>query len=482
MQPKSSPLWKRWGWILLVLALLGGGVGLTAWYKFFREEPQHFDSMADQFKYGSIGAEAEDGLPYWVWLVLPRIFHEHLSGPGGYASLGILWEEGHETPVGFSLKTIGFPRIGINCSLCHSGSYRTNPSQFPVVVTGAPSTRLDLQGYQRFLANCATDPRFTADVILKEIEYNTKLSPLDKLLYRYVIIPRTRQGLLQTKERFAWTNSRPDWGPGRIDPFNPVKFHQLGMDASKDSSIGNSDMEPLWNRAARHGHHLHWDGLNDSLTEVVLSGAIGDGATTKSLPKENLQRMQDWLEDLPAPKYPLAVDAALAAKGEPVFQKNCAECHGRGGKLTGTVIPIKEVGTDTHRLGMWSQEAADRYNAFQTNASWKFERFQKNDGYVAVPLDGIWMRAPYLHNGSVPTLEDLLKPAAKRPTEFYRGYDVVDPKEVGFIHSGPEAKLAGFLYNTSVEGNGNGGHEGKKYGTELSTDEQKALIEYLKTQ
>src|SRR5262249_1830565 len=148
-------------------------------------------------------------------------------------------------------------------------------------------------------ANCATDPKFTADAILPMIEYNTKLSPLDKLLYRYVIIPRTRQGLLQTKDRFAWTNSRPDWGRGRIDPFNPVKFHQLGMDPAKDSSIGNSDMEPLWNRAARHGHHLHWDGLNDSLTEVVLSGAIGDGATAKSLPKESLQRMQDWLEDLP---------------------------------------------------------------------------------------------------------------------------------------------------------------------------------------
>src|SRR5262245_8014381 len=116
MQSQASQRWKRWGWILLVVLLLGGLVGFTAWFKLFREEPQHFGSMADQFKYGSIGTEAEDGIPYWVWLVLPRVFPEYLNGPGGYASLGILWEEGQETPVGFSKKTIGFPRIGINCA------------------------------------------------------------------------------------------------------------------------------------------------------------------------------------------------------------------------------------------------------------------------------------------------------------------------------------------------------------------------------
>jgi hypothetical protein len=481
MNTQPSKNWKRWGRFLLVVLLLGGLIGFTAWYKLLREVPQHFDSLADQFKYGSIGAEDEDGLPYYVWLVLPRVFPEYLHGPGGYASLGIAWEEGHETPVGFSKKTIGFPRIGINCSLCHSGTYRTDSQQFPILVPGAPSTRLDLQGYQRFLANCASDPRFTADVILPIIEYNSKLSPLDKLLYRFVIIPRTRQGLLQTKERFAWTDSRPDWGRGRIDPFNPVKFHQLGMDPAKDHSIGNSDMEPLWNRAARQGHFLHWDGLNDSLTEVVLSGAIGDGATAKSLPTENLMRMQDWLQNLPAPRYPYPIDAALAAQGEPLFRRHCAECHAQGGKRNGLVIPIDELGTDRNRLGMWSQEAADLYNSYPPNASWKFHRFQKHDGYVAVPLDGIWMRAPYLHNGSVPTLEDLFKPASKRPTEFYRGYDVYDRESVGFIHKGPEAMGAGFHYKTSIQGNGNGGHEGQKYGTELSSPEQKALVEYLKT-
>jgi hypothetical protein len=481
MGRRVASKWQRWGKVLVVVLLVGGLIGYAAWYKLLREEPQHFDTLQEQFLYGSIGTEAEEGLPYWVWLVLPRVFPQYLPGPGGYASLGVVWEEGRETPVGFSKKTIGFPRVGINCAICHSGTYRTGPQEYPTVVAGAPATRIDVLGYQRFLFACASDPRFTADNILPEIEYNTKLSPVDKLLYRYVLIPRTRDGLLQSKQRFAWTDSRPDWGRGRIDPFNPVKFHQLGMSPANDKSIGNSDMEPLWDRAARKGHLLHWDGLNDSLREVVLSGAIGDGATAKSLPYDDLGRLENWLQDLPPPKYPYPIDSALAAKGEPLYQKHCAECHAPGGQRTGKVIPADEIGTDAHRLGMWSQEAADIYNRYPPNASWKFQHFQKHDGYVAVLLDGVWLRAPYLHNGSVPTLEDLLEPAAKRPRVFYRGYDVYDRQRTGFVHDEKEAKPTGFRYDTAVEGNGNAGHEGEKYGTTLTPDQKRALVEYLKT-
>lgn len=401
---------KFWRWVrrtVLLVLLLGLAGGFVVWNKLFREVPQEFDSMAERFKYGSIGTENEEGLPYLIWVVLPAAFPEYLPGPGGYASLGLVWEQGRETPVGFSKKTIGFPRIGINCALCHCGTYRTDENQSPVVVPGAPANRLDLLAYQRFLNACASDSRFTADTLMPLIEYNNKLSPLDKFLYRSVLIPRTREGILAAKARFAWTESRPDWGRGRIDPFNPVKFHQLKMDPDKDHSIGNSDMEPLWNRASRKGHWLHWDGLNDDLTEVVLSGAVGDGATAKTLPYDDLIRLERWLGDLPAPPYPYPIDPALASRGEPIFREYCADCHGPGGKRTGQPIPNAEVGTDAHRLGMWSQEAADIYNRFPLERGFRFQHFQKHDGYVAVPLDGLWLRAPYLHNGSVPSLEEI---------------------------------------------------------------------------
>ena len=63
----------------------------------------------------------------------------------------------------------------------------------------------------------------------------------------------------------------------------------------------------------------------------------------------------------------------------------------------------------------------------------RFQTFRKTNGYANAPLDGLWLRAPYLHNGSVPTLEALLSPPAERPRAFLRGYDVYDPRAMGFV-------------------------------------------------
>src|SRR6266705_974335 len=91
---------------LVLLAVAGAWFG---WYKFFREEDQPpFANEAERFKYGSIGAEFSRGIPYWIWVVLPRIFPDLTPGAGGYKSFGLVWEEGQEIPVGFSKKVIGF--------------------------------------------------------------------------------------------------------------------------------------------------------------------------------------------------------------------------------------------------------------------------------------------------------------------------------------------------------------------------------------
>jgi mono/diheme cytochrome c family protein len=515
--PSAPATW--WPLILRVLAaLLIAGVlaGASAWYYIFREVPQPYageeEFSREAFLYGSIGTEDAQGLPYWVWVVLPRVFPEYLPEPrtGGYAALGILWEPGEPMPVGFSKKTIGFDRVGINCALCHAGSYRVRAEGSPTVVAGAPATRVDPLAYQRFLFACASDPRFNADVLMRAIGYETKLSAAENLLYRRALIPRTRAALLEQKKAYAWTQKNPDWGRGRIDPFNPVKFTLLEMEP--DGSVGNSDMQPLWNRRARVGHSLHWDGLNTSLTEVVDSGAIGDGATYKSLPAAQLRKMEAWLMDLQPPAYPWKElgrepDEKLIAAGRQVYAKTCAVCHATGkekmegepqgpsARRNGTVIPIDEIRTDRSRLGMWSQDAADRYNTKAQGYPFAFKSFVKNDGYLAVPLDGLWLRGPYLHNGSVPTVADLLKPAAERPTVFWRGYDVIDPVGLGFI-SGEEARKAGGWKQEvardgkPVPGNGNGGHQDIKdrdgkvlinYGTGLPPEQRKALLEFLKT-
>ena len=130
--------------VAAAVLVLGAGLGLLAWGKLFREGPDPvFDDPVEQFKYGSLGGERDAGLPYWIWVVLPRVFPDLLPGPGGYASFGVVWEEGRELPVGFVKKTVGFPRVGNNCALCHTGTYRASPEAAPVVVPGAPAHSLN---------------------------------------------------------------------------------------------------------------------------------------------------------------------------------------------------------------------------------------------------------------------------------------------------------------------------------------------------
>jgi hypothetical protein len=436
-----------------------------------------FASVEEEFKYGSVGIESEEGMPYWIWQALPRVFADKMPRPGGYESFGFVWEPGRELPIGFSTAELfGGRRIAINCAFCHTGAYRLEPAGPRRIVAAGPGNLVNPQAYVRFLQTVAEDPRFNANDLLAAIDGMTRLSWMERIQYRWLLIPATRRALRRQKEQYAWANRNPDWGAGRIDPFNPVKFGILKQPI--DTTIGNSDMVPLWNMKERRAMPLHWDGLTTSLHESVLSSAIGDGASRKSVALANLGRIEQWLMELTSPRYPLNIDAALAARGAPVFAEHCASCHAPGGKQAGAVIPVGEVGTDAHRLNMWTSASASAYNAFADGYQWDFSGFRKTNGYVAVPLNGLWLRAPYLHNGSVPSLQELLEPPDKRRKVFYRGYDLYDPMRGGFVSDGPNAERIGTRYDTERPGNGNGGH---LYGVALAADEKRALIEFLKT-
>jgi mono/diheme cytochrome c family protein len=463
--------------VLLVLLVVATVLGIVAWYQLFREVPQpEFSSAEEAFKYGSVGIEENQGIPYWIWAALPSIFPEYLPRPGGYASLGLPWEEGAETPVGFSKRRIGYERVAINCAFCHAASVRSAPGMAPKIYAGGPSHTFDVLAYQRFLFRCASDPRFNADTILHRVGQIHQLGPVEGLVYRYLLIPGTRKALLEQKKQFEWTDSRPDWGPGRIDPFNPVKVAVLKVDVG--DTVGNSDMVPIWNLKTREGMAYHWDGMNENIDEVFHSSAIGDGASPKSIPLPKLARLRDWLKETRPPAFPFPVNADLAKAGEPIYARECAACHAFGGARTGKVEPLASVGTDRNRLDMWTKESAAAYNAYAKDYPWGFKGFRTTDGYVNVPLDGVWIRAPYLHNGSVPTLADLLEPQEKRPKVFYRGYDVYDPVRGGFVSTGPEAERVGRRFDTAERGNSNAGHN---WGTALSPEEKAALVEYMKT-
>jgi hypothetical protein len=191
-----------------------------------------------------------------------------------------------------------------------------------------------------------------------------------------------------------------------------------------------------------------------------------------------LNRVNQWIMDLPPAKYPFAIDQALASRGGEIYSSQCASCHAFGGPTTGKIVPIEEVKTDPNRMNHWPQSAADSFNKYADGYPWAFHNFRSSNGYVALPLDGIWARAPYLHNGSVPTLLDLLEPPESRPKLFYRSYDVYDQQRVGFVSSGQEAEREGWRYDVSVTGNSNEGHW---WGTNLTPDEKRALVEFMKT-
>ena len=259
----------------------------------------------------------------------------------------------------------------------------------------------------------------------------------------------------------------------------------------------------------------------------------------------NIWKMEEQLagptafEGLKPPAWPSevfgAIDQAKAQKGAVLYKQRCERCHmpevksaeiqdnqyweaGLAGKrfLKLNVVPLEVIGTDpreatnwaqrtavTDKLGLGTVAATDglrvvttkirdiNYDAMKLTPEQRMEwNGYRADGvaaplgYRARPLEGLWATPPFLHNGSVPNLYQLLLPADQRDKTFYVGSREFDPKNVGFT----TAKFdGGFLFDTSTAGNSNAGHEFRNgsgkgvIGPELSDDERWAIIEYLKT-
>ena len=478
---------------ILVVAATLGGYGL--WYYLLREQPDPAQpTPQEHFKHGAIGLSTESRLPYYIWQVLPTMFPEKLpasdrlsgsgtvshpdrpSGKSGWASFGFIFEPGQEIPIGFSLRRIGYPALEANCSLCHTGTYRTSPADTPKVILGSPAHGLDLQLFQHFLFACATDPRFTPANVLQAINQVHPTSWFEGLVYRFLIIPVTKHGLLTQKIEYSWQDTRPMQGRGRVDTFNPTKFNVYHL--PDDQSIGTVDLPQIWNQRPRESLWLHWDGNNNKLEERNYAAAMAVGATPKSVIPASFKQVTDFLLDLQPPRFPFPVDQSKAARGKAIYDRGCAGCHAFGSPQNGQVTPIDLVATDRHRLDSFTQELVDKFHAINFGPPFKFDAYRKTNGYSNLPLDGCWARPPYLHNGSVPTLWDLLQPVEQRPKVFYTGYDVYDPQHVGFVTSGPEAERVGFKYEVCTSGNSQVGHT---YGTQLKDGEKWELIEYMKT-
>jgi hypothetical protein len=297
-----------------------------------------------------------------------------------------------------------------------------------------------------------------------------------------------------------------DPGPGRIDAFDgardlmyneffpqkaPVKYPHLW-------SFGSLD----W---------IHYDSNTTSVIERNMGQALGLGAIYdpksghSTIIVRNLHSLESTALKLTPPAWPAAFgkpDPTSVARGSQIFVTTCAACHNDNSNPS--LVPLTDIGTDSARaLNFASMDGTERFVdklaaslalirqvAYQDEnltpaeiASIERGRhnvWQATSEYAPRSLHGIWANAPYLHNGSVPTLADLLTSQELRPEKFFVGTHEYDPVKVGYETTSTSDSLS-VEFDTTLPGNGNLGHSGAKYGTTLSKEDKQALLNYLKT-
>jgi hypothetical protein len=484
--------------------------------RFSTDRAVTYSAIEEHFKYGSTGGERASGLPYWIFQAMPQVCAKHLPGKG-YESLGFIFEEGKDLPIGMSRRRhLGMDRTFLNCAVCHVSTVRTRSDAKPQVVLGMPANTFDLFSFQKFLFRCAADAQFSSDVVVPQIAHmmearGERLSLLDRYVVYPVALWIMRDRLLMLRGRLSPLLEDTEWGPGRTDTFNPNKvlFNFPLDELPKEERNAAVDFPSIWLQQPRQGMQLHWDGNNVMSEERNKNAAFGTGTTPPTIDLKAIGRLEEWLLTAAPPKFDGPIDTALAARGERIYGEYCAGCHGEDGRTfappagevsrdcvksgaesdaqlygpyVGRITRVEDVGTDRHRVDSFSYDLAVQLGTIYAGYPHRYCHYRKTFGYANAPLDGVWLRAPYLHNGSVPTLRDLLEPSSARPRLFYRGNDLYDTQRMGFVFDVAEQDGRRFFaYDTSLPGNSNVGHEGARYGTELSPADKDALIEHLKT-
>jgi hypothetical protein len=267
----------------------------------------------------------------------------------------------------------------------------------------------------------------------------------------------------------------PPSGPGRNDAFGLL---------SASLFVAPQPPAPVkyglvWNVANRKW--VHWDANTRSPLGRNLLASLGLGAPLMGKHGEldfaSVKRQTDISEQIQAPHFPWKIDKIAAERGTKVYQANCNSCHG-GEESDKRLYSPSETGTDPQRATLFNQTQADRFNKFLAELeiagyqASKITGLRSTQKYWAASMPGVWARSPYLHNGSVRTMEQLLTTPNERAKTFHRGSRVYDPAKMGFTDEGT------YVFDTAGPGNANTGHD---YGTTLASDQKRDLMEYLKS-
>ncbi|MFO0666841.1 MAG: hypothetical protein U0174_23015 [Polyangiaceae bacterium] len=288
-------------------------------------------------------------------------------------------------------------------------------------------------------------------------------------------------------------------GPNPADEFTGILFaHHDPKTLAWISSPPNLpqpsdvpvDVPPWWRMAKKSSMFYVGGGRGDHARHMMTASILCISSVEEAKAIDAyFGDVNAYISTLAAPKYPFPIDEALAAKGRTVFEATCSRCHGTyGDKPTypNLLVPLADVRTDALLASGTAQFTKPLVDWHAASFFGEISRLEPLEGYVPPPLDGIWATAPFLHNGSVPTIAALLD-SKTRPTYWSRSFDSndFDPVALGWKHTvlseGKEgaasAKDKAAIYDTTHPGYGNGGHT---YGDALTPSDRAAVIEYLK--
>ncbi len=443
-----------------------------------------------------------------------------------------------ELPIGF-VKDLdnhdGSAWLGFTCAACHTSRINYRGDRF--LIEGGP-TMADYSGFVNDLIAAMQATAGDAEKFDRSVKriFGENPDP-DRVASFRNSLTKSLERLVERAElnepAVVYGFGRLD-AFGNI--FNQVTAHDLGVAGNKKAPGAPVSYPYLWD--VPQSDRVQWNGLASNVGIGPLSRNVGEAlgvfgrirlepdasAANKgyasSAKIEKLRRIEGWLENLWSPAWPRGfpdIDAGKRADGADHFEVNCIGCHhgidrtSPGRKVKITQVALRRIGTDQamalNALGMGDTgklegilggdrvpfKARELKLKIVANAvigsilnqpfPGMMEKFGESAaepafdmrGYKARPLNGVWASAPYLHNGSVANLWELLKAPDKRAKSFYVGSQEFDPVHVGFVS---EPSTGTFELDTTLAGNFNSGHV---YGTKLLDDEKWDLIEYLKS-
>ncbi|BBA32495.1 uncharacterized protein sS8_0530 [Methylocaldum marinum] len=273
-----------------------------------------------------------------------------------------------------------------------------------------------------------------------------------------------------------------------------LAWSQAPLIEPPSKTVAPVSVPPWWRMAKKNAAYYNTEGRGD-LARAMMLGAIfcADDLDTVRNIDDYAPDILAYFASIKPPAWPFGIDTGLAEHGRAVFERTCSGCHGTYGEqpsYPNLVLGLDEIGTDPVLAQNAVGGASDRFiRWFNESFYGETARAAPAPGYVAPPLDGVWITAPYLHNGSVPTLEALLD-SSKRPKYWTRSYGAsasdYDPVGLGWRYTELAQGKAGTddaserkkIYDTTLPGHSNAGHA---FGDGLIPEDRKAVIEYLKT-